>query len=155
MIVQGEQKRPKFQLGRVVITANCLNELADVIGRERQEVLPEGLETARESLELLAQLSIQPLLRRHQVGDWGDTGEEDSEANAQALRDGSRLVSWYTTHGVKVLVITDGLTDVCPACWAGLGECEPEKGEWISGTHFRTDEPPRRVSTTVMLPTDY
>lgn len=41
------------------------------------------------------------------------------------------------------------------ACWAGEGTCEPAKGEWADGMHFRTDLPPQRVSTTVLLPEDY
>jgi hypothetical protein len=33
--------------------------------------------------------------------------------------------------------------------------CEPDKGVWANGMHFRDDLPPRRPSTTVMRPEDY
>lgn len=47
-------------------------------------------------------------LARHQQADWGDVGDEDKGRNDQALIDGERLVSVYTTDaGVKFWLITE------------------------------------------------
>lgn len=47
-------------------------------------------------------------LRRHFVGDWGEVDEEDWKANDQALKDGSRILSAFTTEGgTKFWVITE------------------------------------------------
>ena len=47
-------------------------------------------------------------LDRHLSGDWGEVGGEDWALNDQALRDGSRLLSAYTTlKGVRLWVITE------------------------------------------------
>jgi len=45
----------------------------------------------------MADLSIQPhdLLARHVAGDWGYLSTEDAQANATALRQGTRLLSAY------------------------------------------------------------
>ena len=40
-------------------------------------------------------ISILPLLERHQSGDWGEVDEEDKKANDQAVMDGTRLLSSY------------------------------------------------------------
>ena len=47
-------------------------------------------------------------LGRHQAGDWGDLGEEDTQANQRALEVGERLLSVYRTpSGIKTYVITE------------------------------------------------
>ena len=124
----------RFQPGRVVISA-ALHFALD----EEESVLVAGL------------------LNRHLAGDWGDLDDLDRMMNEAAIKDGSRIVSAYNEviPGVDVYVITDAVSDVCPACWAGIGECEPDKGSWQSGTHFRDDLPPRRLATTVMRKEDY
>lgn len=94
-------------------------------------------------------------LSRHAACDWGDLCAEDCAANDDALETGARLLSSYTINGTKIYVITDGETDICAACWAGLGECEPGLGEWIGASHFRSDLTPRRLTTTVLLPREY
>jgi hypothetical protein len=38
---------------------------------------------------------IQQSLSRHVKGDWGDVDEEDKQANDQALKEGTRLLSAY------------------------------------------------------------
>ena len=38
---------------------------------------------------------IQKSLNRHVKGDWGDVDGEDKQTNAQALKQGSRLLSAY------------------------------------------------------------
>jgi hypothetical protein len=49
----------------------------------------------------------ETLLRRHQSGDWGELGDEDCQANDDALRHGGRLFSSYRIQGEKVWVITE------------------------------------------------
>jgi hypothetical protein len=127
-----------LKLGRVVVTAACLDAL-----RVREDD-PDPIVMACE---------IAPLIRRHAAHDWGSVS--DPEANEHALLDGSRILSVYHVRGVKVWIITDAESDVCPACWTGAGICEPDLGEWVEGIHFRTDRPPQRVGTTVLLPSDY
>jgi len=44
-------------------------------------------------------------IQRHQQGDWGYVCKEDRDANNQALRDGTRLLSAYqTSKGVRIWV---------------------------------------------------
>jgi hypothetical protein len=100
-------------------------------------------------------VSLAALLLRHQFGDWGDLDAHDRNANEAALVDGSRIMSVYGEGDRKLYVITDAETDVCPACGFGRGTCEPDKGEWQSGMHFRTDLPAWRHTTTVLRPEDY
>jgi hypothetical protein len=126
-----------LELGRVVVTASCLSRL-----------------TIDDEPALTVQVrDLAPLLRRHASGDYGDA--LDPWLNDAALEDGGRLLSVYEVRGQPVWVITDGESDACPACWTGVGRCEPELGEWHNGIHFRTDLPARRLSTTVLLPEDY
>jgi hypothetical protein len=121
----------RFALGRVVAT-------------------PGALQLAAEH-----QLDLLKLLARHSAGDWGDTCAQDKRTNEAALKNGSRILSVYGQGNERIWVITDALSDACPSCWAGIGECEPEKGERHSGMHFRTDRPPRRLTTTILRPEDY
>lgn len=45
---------------------------------------------------------------RHGAGDWGDLSGEDMRANAQALKEGTRLLSAYhLKDGTKVWIITE------------------------------------------------
>jgi hypothetical protein len=74
--------RPLFPFGRIVATPGALEVLA-----------PE-----------------EPiiLLQRHQQGDWGEVDGHDQRANNRALKDGTRVLSSYTTSGgEKVWVITE------------------------------------------------
>jgi len=49
-----------------------------------------------------------PLFKRHQCGDWGEVCDEDAQANQEALRTGSRLMSVYRVHDTQnVWVITE------------------------------------------------
>ena len=109
------------------------------------------------ALELCQEHGVSPLglIGRHHHGDWGDCVPEDKRANEQALRSGARLLSVYRVGGVKLYLITDGETDACPACEAGIGECEPDKGSWHRSLHFRDDLPLRRLSTTLLRADEY
>lgn len=69
-------------LGRTVITANVKNILSD--------------------------LDIATALSRHQSGDWGELCDEDREVNEDALENGFRIMSVYTSkNGTKFWVITE------------------------------------------------
>ncbi len=60
------------------------------------------------ALEVLDPDEAVSLLRRHQSGDWGEVDGHDRRANNRALKDGTRVLSSYTTSGgEKVWVITE------------------------------------------------
>lgn len=45
---------------------------------------------------------------RHSAGDWGDLCAADMKANAEALKEGTRLLSAYhLTDGRKIWIITE------------------------------------------------
>jgi hypothetical protein len=80
--------RPKFSLGQVVAT-------------------PAALEALEQSGQ-----SPADFLDRHAVGDYGEVCEEDRQANDDALKDGSRLLSAYRTlANVKLWIITEAADD--------------------------------------------
>lgn len=80
--------KPLFQPGRVVATPGAVDELHR------------------------AGQSIWSLVARHITGDWGDVDAEDAQANAAAVRDGSRVLSSYRlTTGVTVWVVTEAEDD--------------------------------------------
>ncbi len=73
-----------FELGQIVATPGALRALQEA------EQLPGAF------------------LDRHVTGDWGELGDEDKQANEQALREDLRILSAYTTSaGVKLWVITE------------------------------------------------
>jgi hypothetical protein len=79
---------PKFSPGQVAATPGAL----------------QALEVSGQTPEFF--------LARHVVGDWGEIDNEDKRANEQALADGSRLLSAYTTlKGVKLWIITEAVGD--------------------------------------------
>ena len=62
------------------------------------------------ALQALLDSGESPLvfLARHALGDWGDLDPEDLQANEDALRHGSRLLSAYHTQsGTKLWIITE------------------------------------------------
>ena len=68
---------------------------------------PQALQSLEESGQ-----SPADFLDRHVQGDWGDVCEEDKQLNEQALIDGSRILSSYTTlRGVKLWIITEAADD--------------------------------------------
>jgi hypothetical protein len=84
----GAASQPKFEPGQVVAT-------------------PGALKALKESGQ-----SPAGLLARHVQGDWGDLDAEDRASNDQAVIDGSRLLSSYTTaRGERVWVITEAVGD--------------------------------------------
>lgn len=94
---------PRFDLGQTVATPGALAALEE------------------------AQVSPALLIARHVVGDWGCVCEEDKQANDDALKDGSRLLSAYMLPtGTKIWVITEA-----------------------------TDGQGRRAATTLLMPSEY
>lgn len=76
----------KFDTGRVVCTTNFKNTVGE----------PTWLAI------------MSDVVRRHSSGDWGDLTEEDRQSNEDALKNGERLMSVYTTdNNVKLWVITE------------------------------------------------
>ena len=76
--------RPLFSLGQCVATPGAL------------AALEEAGQTPADFLD------------RHIRGDWGNIHPGDKGANEQALQDGGRIFSVYTTSkGVKLWVITE------------------------------------------------
>lgn len=91
-----------FKPGRILVTPGCLEEL------ER------------------AGQSIWEFMARHIAGDWGVVDGDDAEANNQALKDGSRLLSAYLLKtGEKIWIIT---------------EAEDENGQRIASTGLKPSE---------------
>lgn len=52
-------------------------------------------------------LALEPLLRRHLQGDWGDLTEDDKKENEFSLKNGFRIFSSYETSHGKVWIITE------------------------------------------------
>ena len=66
---------------------------------------------ALEAIEQSGQVPAE-FLDRHAQGNWGEVGDEDAQANNQALIDGSRLLSVYrTAKGIKLWIITEAADD--------------------------------------------
>jgi len=68
---------------------------------------------AIEALERSGQ-SIWVYLSRHLAGDWGVVDDEDKQANEEALKDGSRLLSAYLlddAEQTKIWIITEAADD--------------------------------------------
>ncbi len=60
------------------------------------------------ALEVLDPEEPITLLQRHASGDWGEVDGHDRRANNKALKDGTRVLSSYTTSGgEKVWIITE------------------------------------------------
>ncbi len=76
--------RPLFPLGQCVATPGALAALEE------------------------AGQSPADFLDRHVAGNWGEIDPDDKGLNEQALKDGARIFSVYTTaKGVKLWVITE------------------------------------------------
>jgi len=96
--------KPLFKLGQVVATPGAL------------EALEQAHQPAWEFISL------------HVAGNWGVVRAEDAEANNQALKDGSRLLSAY--------ILKDGKTKI----WI-ITEAQDDNGN--------------RAATTLLLPSEY
>jgi hypothetical protein len=95
--------KPKFQLGQTLATPGALR----------------ALEEAGQSPAFF--------LEKHLSGDWGEVNDEDKRLNDEALVDGSRLLSAYTTlKKTKIWIITEA-----------------------------ADDQGRRAASTILLPSEY
>ena len=57
---------------------------------------------------LALNVDLTRYLRRHHCGDWGDElCAEDKQANEHSLKDGTRLLSRYSTPGGSIYIITE------------------------------------------------
>jgi hypothetical protein len=60
------------------------------------------------ALKGIAQDEMIVAINRHRRGDWGNVGRKDRWANDLAVKNGTRLLSSYTTRsGVKFWIITE------------------------------------------------
>ena len=50
-------------------------------------------------------IDLNPYMRRHHCGDWGDLCDEDRQANEDALIHGDRILSHYKLGGGKRIYI--------------------------------------------------
>lgn len=73
-------------LGRLVITQGVSTKLMENI---RSLSSDEMVQFAA------VQMFIKRYLSRHSTGDWGDLDEHDTQANAMALEEGTRVMSVY------------------------------------------------------------
>lgn len=79
--------KPEFKLGSVVVT----NGIADKIEDDRR-------------FAKFVQLSLE----RYMSCDWGDSYDEDKQANDEALENGERLLAAYIwKDDVKIWIITE------------------------------------------------
>lgn len=77
--------QPKFPLGQIVATPGALQAMAE------SGQTPDFF------------------LQRHITGDWGEVSDGDKQLNDEALQDGSRLLSAFTTlKGERLWIITEG-----------------------------------------------
>ena len=75
-------RKPKFRLGRPVITSNCLARVREFFKHTSNP-------------DRLTQTLITGWLREHESGHWGNVSEIDRKANERALLTGDRLMSVY------------------------------------------------------------
>lgn len=61
------------------------------------------------ALEILAEngLEYSALLYRHQSLESTELGEDDQQANRDAVMNGERVLSRYTVNGTKLYIITE------------------------------------------------
>lgn len=94
----------KFPLGQVVVTAGVARAMA--------------LADAERGDGQLYGAAVAETLARHELGDWGDVGDEDKQVNEDALKNGERLLSSYvvwqdktgthgTPEGTRIWIITE------------------------------------------------
>ncbi|MDM0042169.1 type I restriction endonuclease subunit M [Variovorax sp. J22R193] len=71
--------------------------------------VPGTVVATKGALAALDRAEINPLtlLNRHVRGDWGDLGQEDCDANKNALTWGGRLLSKYLVKDHAFYVITE------------------------------------------------
>ena len=89
MIMSTNNGSPKFAFGKQIVAT------------------PGALEALEQSGQ-----SAQQFLNRHVELEQGDLCDEDHELNAEAIKDGSRILSSYkTVKGERIWVITEAADD--------------------------------------------
>lgn len=69
---------------------------------------PGRLMITRNAKDVLPRMEIDTAINRHLQGDWGELCEPDRKANEDALKNGGRLMSVYSTQGnVKFWIMTE------------------------------------------------
>lgn len=76
----------KFSLGQIVMT----RPLAEAV--EHNEQLKREVFNA---------------LDRYRLGEWGNLGEEDKQANEDAIEQGERILAKYETSSEPIYIITE------------------------------------------------
>jgi len=71
-----------------------------------QIVMTRGIANLVEENEIFSAKVFQSLAR-HQNGDWGECGIEDTESNNWSAENGERILSVYTICGTKVWINTE------------------------------------------------
>lgn len=101
----------RFPSGQVVMTPGFSEAVWKAVDPEDKlhktpvAEMPEGLS---DELAMKHHQFIVNLLDRHQSGDWGELlCDEDKQANEDALKQGTRLMSAYDVAGTKVWCITE------------------------------------------------
>lgn len=88
MTTASNGRKPQFGLGRIFVTPGVLTALA------------------------ASGQTVSAFLDRHLHGDWGVLSAYDRQANEEALKEGSRILSAYhTLLGQKIWVITEAVGD--------------------------------------------
>ena len=105
------KQKPKFKLGKTVITKGAETELKNIVTPDIPKTMAdEMLEIAK---HVLVKESMRTMLLRHQAGDFGDMGAEDTELQNKALEfEGTedrqeRMMSAYTVNNVQFWLITE------------------------------------------------
>ena len=74
--------RARFKMGRLTATSAAVG----VISRDK----------------------LLQLVGRHLQGDWGDVTDGDARANERAVKNGDRIISWYSVSGgERIMIITE------------------------------------------------
>lgn len=88
MIMPTNNSKPKFALGKHVVATPGALELIEVSGQSPAE-----------------------FIKRHVRLEQGDLCDEDHELNAEAVKDGSRILSSFKLGDEKLWVITEAADD--------------------------------------------
>lgn len=120
---------PRFSAGRTAVTPGAAEELGRV------------------------GMTADQLLNRHIVGDWGECDPDDAKANEDALRHGSRILSVYRVEGTTFYIITDAATKACYDCHEFYDGRPSADCSYCHGSSW--GEKDQRLTTTVMLPSEY
>lgn len=104
-----EQTQNMKEIFSVLLFATAAKIVAEEL-HTASKTFPMGMVASTPgALDMLSEQNLNPkqFLARHATGDWGDVCESDKALNDEALKDGRRLVSNYTTANGDLLIITE------------------------------------------------